>query len=208
MIALGSCTMKCNPAAEMIALTDLGWTGIHPLVPEDQAKGYQLLIRNLTEQLKTITGFAGVTLQPNSGAAGEYTGLRVIRSYLESIGQGHRHVVLIPSSAHGTNPASAIQCGFTTVTCACDEKGNVDVDDLREKAEAHKDHLAALMITYPSTHGIFEPEIVKICDLIHSYGAQVYMDGANMNGQVGLTSPGMIGADVCHLNLQIGRAHV
>lgn len=201
MIALGSCTMKCNPAAEMIALTDLGWTGIHPLVPEDQAKGYQLLIRNLTEQLKTITGFAGVTLQPNSGAAGEYTGLRVIRSYLESIGQGHRHVVLIPSSAHGTNPASAIQCGFTTVTCACDEKGNVDVDDLREKAEAHKDHLAALMITYPSTHGIFEPEIVKICDLIHSYGAQVYMDGANMNGQVGLTSPGMIGADVCHLNL-------
>lgn len=193
--------MKCNPAAEMIALTDLGWTGIHPLVPEDQAKGYQLLIHNLTEQLKTITGFAGVTLQPNSGAAGEYTGLRVIRSYLESIGQGHRHVVLIPSSAHGTNPASAIQCGFTTVTCACDEKGNVDVDDLREKAEAHKDHLAALMITYPSTHGIFEPEIVKICDLIHSYGAQVYMDGANMNGQVGLTSPGMIGADVCHLNL-------
>ena len=171
------------------------------LVPEDQAKGYQELIENLSEQLKVITGFAGVTLQPNSGAAGEYAGLRVIRAYMESIGQGHRNKILIPSSAHGTNPASAIQCGYTTVTCACDEKGNVDVEDLRAKAEANKDELAALMITYPSTHGIFEPEIAKICEIIHACGAQVYMDGANMNAQVGLTNPGTIGADVCHLNL-------
>ena len=201
MISLGSCTMKCNPAVEMIALNNLGWTGIHPLVPMDQAEGYQTLIHNLTEQLKVITGFSGVTFQPNSGAAGEYTGLRIIRSYLEHIGQGHRNIILIPASAHGTNPASAIQCGFTTLTCACDEKGNVDVEDLKKKAEENRENLAALMITYPSTHGIFEPEIKKICEIIHSCGAQVYMDGANMNGQVGLTSPGHIGADVCHLNL-------
>ncbi len=151
--------------------------------------------------MKIITGFAGVSLQPNSGAAGEYTGLRVIRAYLESIGQGHRNKVLIPASAHGTNPASAIQAGFTTVTCACDELGNVDMDDLRAKAEENKDELAALMITYPSTHGIFETEIKEICEIIHACGAQVYMDGANMNAQVGLTNPGFIGADVCHLNL-------
>ncbi|MBQ8520417.1 MAG: aminomethyl-transferring glycine dehydrogenase [Bacteroides sp.] len=201
MISLGSCTMKLNAAQEMLPLSHTGWMNIHPLVPEDQAKGYQELIGNLSEQLKVITGFAGVTLQPNSGAAGEYTGLRVIRAYLESIGQGHRNKILIPASAHGTNPASAVQCGYTTVTCACDEKGNVDVDDLRAKAEANKDELAALMITYPSTHGIFEPEIAKICDIIHACGAQVYMDGANMNAQVGLTNPGTIGADVCHLNL-------
>ena len=201
MISLGSCTMKLNAAQEMLPLSNAGWMNIHPLVPEDQAKGYQELIENLSEQLKVITGFAGVTLQPNSGAAGEYAGLRVIRAYMESIGQGHRNKILIPSSAHGTNPASAIQCGYTTVTCACDEKGNVDVDDLRAKAEANKDELAALMITYPSTHGIFEPEIAKICEIIHACGAQVYMDGANMNAQVGLTNPGTIGADVCHLNL-------
>lgn len=201
MISLGSCTMKGNPAVEMLPLSLLGWMGIHPLVPEDQASGYQTLIHNLTEQLKVITGFAGVTFQPNSGAAGEYTGLRVIRAYQESIGQGHRNIIIIPSSAHGTNPASAVQCGFTTVTCACDEKGNVDVDDLQRKAEENKDNLAALMITYPSTHGIFEPEIAKICKIIHACGAQVYMDGANMNAQVGLTNPGTIGADVCHLNL-------
>ena len=201
MISLGSCTMKGNPAVEMLPLSLLGWMGIHPLVPEDQATGYQTLIHNLTEQLKVITGFAGVTFQPNSGAAGEYTGLRVIRAYQESIGQGHRNIIIIPSSAHGTNPASAVQCGFTTVTCACDEKGNVDVDDLQRKAEENKDNLAALMITYPSTHGIFEPEIAKICKIIHACGAQVYMDGANMNAQVGLTNPGTIGADVCHLNL-------
>ena len=159
MISLGSCTMKLNAAQEMLPLSNAGWMNIHPLVPEDQAKGYQELINNLCEQLKIITGFAGMTLQPNSGAAGEYTGLRVIRAYLESIGQGHRNKILIPASAHGTNPASAIQCGYTTVTCACDEKGNVDVEDLRAKAEANKDDLAALMITYPSTHGIFEPGI-------------------------------------------------
>ena len=201
MISLGSCTMKLNAAQEMTPLSNAGFMNIHPLVPEDQAKGYQTLIENLSEQLKVITGFAGMTLQPNSGAAGEYTGLRVIRAYLESIGQGHRNKILIPSSAHGTNPASAVQCGFTTVTCACDEKGNVDVEDLRAKAEANKEDLAALMITYPSTHGIFEPEIKKICEIIHACGAQVYMDGANMNAQVGLTNPGTIGADVCHLNL-------
>ena len=201
MISLGSCTMKLNAAQEMTPLSNAGFMNIHPLVPEDQAKGYQTLIENLSEQLKVITGFAGMTLQPNSGAAGEYTGLRVIRAYQESIGQGHRNKILIPSSAHGTNPASAVQCGYTTVTCACDEKGNVDVEDLRAKAEANKDELAALMITYPSTHGIFEPEIKQICDIIHACGAQVYMDGANMNAQVGLTNPGTIGADVCHLNL-------
>ncbi|MCE2615466.1 aminomethyl-transferring glycine dehydrogenase [Phocaeicola oris] len=201
MISLGSCTMKCNPAVEMIALSNLGWMGMHPLVPIDQAQGYQTLIHNLAEQLKVITGFSGITFQPNSGAAGEYTGLRIIRSYLEHIGQSHRNIILIPASAHGTNPASAVQCGFTTLTCACDEKGNVDVEDLKKKAEENKENLAALMITYPSTHGIFEPEIKKICEIIHGCGAQVYMDGANMNGQVGLTSPGYIGADVCHLNL-------
>ena len=201
MISLGSCTMKLNAAQEMLPLSNAGWMNIHPLAPEDQTKGYQELIENLSKQLGVITGFAGVTLQPNSGAAGEYTGLRIIRAYQESIGQGHRNKILIPASAHGTNPASAIQCGYTTVTCACDEKGNVDVEDLRAKAEANKDELAALMITYPSTHGIFEPEIAKICEIIHACGAQVYMDGANMNAQVGLTNPGTIGADVCHLNL-------
>ncbi|WP_308763016.1 aminomethyl-transferring glycine dehydrogenase [uncultured Bacteroides sp.] len=201
MISLGSCTMKLNAAAEMLPLSNAAWMNIHPLVPEDQAVGYQTLIQNLCEQLKTITGFAGVSLQPNSGAAGEYTGLRVIRSYMESIGQGHRHLVLIPASAHGTNPASAVQAGYEPLTCACDDHGNVDLNDLREKAEAHKDELAALMITYPSTHGIFEEEIKEICRIIHSCGAQVYMDGANMNGQVGLTNPGTIGADLCHLNL-------
>ena len=201
MISLGSCTMKLNAAQEMTPLSNAGFMNIHPLVPAEQAQGYQTLIENLSNQLKVITGFAGMTLQPNSGAAGEYTGLRVIRAYQESIGQGHRNKILIPSSAHGTNPASAVQCGYTTVTCACDEKGNVDVEDLRAKAEANKDELAALMITYPSTHGIFEPEIKQICDIIHACGAQVYMDGANMNAQVGLTNPGTIGADVCHLNL-------
>lgn len=201
MISLGSCTMKLNAASEMLPLSRPEFMGIHPLVPEDQATGYHELIHNLSEELKVITGFAGVSLQPNSGAAGEYAGLRVIRSFLESIGQGHRNKVLIPASAHGTNPASAIQAGYTTVICACDEHGNVDLADLKAKAEANKDDLAALMITYPSTHGIFETEIVEICNFIHACGAQVYMDGANMNAQVGLTNPGFIGADVCHLNL-------
>lgn len=201
MISLGSCTMKLNAAAEMLPLSRPEFMNMHPLVPEDQAEGYRELISNLSEELKIITGFAGVSLQPNSGAAGEYAGLRVIRAYLESIGQGHRNKVLIPASAHGTNPASAIQAGFTTVTCACDAQGNVDMADLRAKAEENKDDLAALMITYPSTHGIFETEIVEICHIIHACGAQVYMDGANMNAQVGLTNPGFIVADVCHLNL-------
>ena len=201
MISLGSCTMKLNAAAEMLPLSRPEFMNMHPLVPEDQAEGYRELISNLSEELKIITGFAGVSLQPNSGAAGEYAGLRVIRAYLESIGQGHRNKILIPASAHGTNPASAIQAGFTTVTCACDAQGNVDMADLRAKAEENKADLAALMITYPSTHGIFETEIVEICHIIHACGAQVYMDGANMNAQVGLTNPGYIGADVCHLNL-------
>ena len=201
MISLGSCTMKLNAAAEMSPLSNAAWMNIHPLVPEDQAQGYHALIENLGKQLTTITGFAGVTFQPNSGAAGEYTGLRIIRSYLESIGEGKRDLILIPASAHGTNPASAVQAGYSTITCACDERGNVDIEDLKQKAEANKDRLAALMITYPSTHGIFEADIVEICRIIHECGAQVYMDGANMNAQVGLTNPGTIGADVCHLNL-------
>jgi glycine dehydrogenase len=201
MISLGSCTMKLNAAAEMLPLSQAGFMNIHPLVPADQAEGYRELIHNLSEELKEITGFAGVSLQPNSGAAGEYAGLRVIRAYQESIGEGHRNLILIPASAHGTNPASAIQAGFSTITCACDEQGNVDMADLQAKAEANRDQLAALMITYPSTHGIFETEIVEICRIIHACGAQVYMDGANMNAQVGLTNPGFIGADVCHLNL-------
>lgn len=201
MISLGSCTMKLNAAAEMLPLSRPEFANLHPLVPENQAEGYRELIHNLCEELKAITGFAGVSLQPNSGAAGEYAGLRVIRAYLESIGQGHRNKVLIPASAHGTNPASAVQAGFTPLVCAYDEHGNVDIDDLRAKAEAYKAELAALMITYPSTHGIFETEIAEICRIIHGCGAQVYMDGANMNAQVGLTNPGHIGADVCHLNL-------
>lgn len=201
MISLGSCTMKLNAAAEMLPLSNPAFTGIHPLVPTEQAQGWQELIHNLSEELKAITGFAGISLQPNSGAAGEYAGLRVIRAYLESIGQGHRHIVLIPASAHGTNPASAVQAGFTPVTCACDDQGNVDMNDLRSKAYENRDNLAALMITYPSTHGIFEADIVEICHIIHACGAQVYMDGANMNAQVGLTNPATIGADVCHLNL-------
>ena len=183
MISLGSCTMKLNAAAEMLPLSRPEFMNMHPLVPEDQAEGYRELISNLSEELKIITGFADVSLQPNSGAAGEYAGLRVIRAYLESIGQGHRNKILIPASAHGTNPASAIQAGFTTVTCACDAQGNVDMADLRAKAEENKADLAALMITYPSTHGIFETEIVEICHIIHACGAQVYMDGANMNAK-------------------------
>lgn len=201
MISLGSCTMKLNAAAEMLPLSNAAWMNIHPLVPEDQAQGYHELIENLSQQLLSITGFDGITFQPNSGAAGEYTGLRIIRSYLESIGEGHRNLILIPASAHGTNPASAVQAGYQTLTCDCDAHGNVDINDLRKKAEANKDHLAALMITYPSTHGIFESDIVEICHIIHACGAQVYMDGANMNAQVGLTNPGTIGADLCHLNL-------
>ena len=201
MISLGSCTMKLNAAAEMLPLSRPEFMNIHPYAPEDQVEGYTELIENLSAYLCEITGFKGCTLQPNSGAAGEYTGLRVIRAYLESIGQGHRNIVLLPASAHGTNPASAVQCGFTTVTVKCDDKGNIDLEDFRAKAEANKDNLAASMITYPSTHGIFEVDIKKMCDIVHACGGQLYMDGANMNAQVGLTNPGTIGADVCHLNL-------
>lgn len=201
MTPLGSCTMKLNAAAEVLTLSIPQFMGLHPLAPAEQAKGTMQLIENISKQLAIITGFADTTLQPNSGAAGEYTGLRIIRSYLESIGEGKRHIVLIPSSAHGTNPASAHQAGYDIVICKCDESGNVDVADLTAKAEQYKNELAALMITYPSTHGIFEKEIAEICATIHKNGGQVYMDGANMNGQVGLTSPGYIGADVCHLNL-------
>jgi len=201
MISLGSCTMKLNAAAELFPLSNQSFAGLHPFAPEDQAEGFNWLIYNLGEYLKQITGFAGVSFQPNSGAAGEYAGLRVIRTYLKNKGKGNRSKVLIPASAHGTNPASAVQAGFTPVICACDEFGNVDMEDLRAKAEENRDDLAALMITYPSTHGIFETEIKEICAIIHSCGAQVYMDGANMNAQVGFTNPGTIGADVCHLNL-------
>ncbi|MDH6534056.1 glycine dehydrogenase (aminomethyl-transferring) [Parabacteroides sp. 52] len=201
MISLGSCTMKLNAASEMLALSRPEFQNIHPYAPEEQVEGYKELIENLSAYLAEITGFKGVSLQPNSGAAGEYAGLRVIRAYQESIGQGHRNIVLLPASAHGTNPASAIQCGYSTVTVKTDENGNVDFDDFREKAEANKDNLAATMITYPSTHGIFEVCIKEMCEIVHACGGQVYMDGANMNAQVGLTNPGTIGADVCHLNL-------
>lgn len=201
MISLGSCTMKLNPAASMLPLSLGQFQNIHPYAPENQVEGYKEMIENLSSYLCEITGFKGCTLQPNSGAAGEYTGLRVIRAYLESIGQGERNIVLLPASAHGTNPASAIQCGFTTVAVKCDEHGNIDLEDFRAKAEANKDHLAATMITYPSTHGIFEADIKEMGEIVHACGGQFYMDGANMNAQVGLTNPGTIGADVCHLNL-------
>lgn len=201
MISLGSCTMKLNPASTMLALSYPLFQNIHPYAPKEQVEGYTELIENLCSYLAEITGFKGVSLQPNSGAAGEYTGLRVICAYLESIGEGHRNIVLLPASAHGTNPASAVQCGFTTVTVKCDEKGNIDLVDFRQKAEENKEYLAASMITYPSTHGIFEKEIREMCRIVHECGGQLYMDGANMNAQVGLTNPGTIGADVCHLNL-------
>lgn len=201
MISLGSCTMKLNAASEMLPLNDPHFTNIHPYAPEEQTEGYRELIDNLASDLGIITGLPGVSFQPNSGAAGEYAGLMTIREYLKSIGQGHRNVVLIPASAHGTNPASAIQAGFKIDIVKFDENGNTDFNDLKAKAELHKDDLAAFMITYPSTHGIFETEIVEMCEVIHANGGQVYMDGANMNAQVGLTNPGFIGADVCHLNL-------
>jgi len=201
MISLGSCTMKLNAASELLPLGYAGFQKIHPYAPTDQAEGYLEMIDELKLMLAEITGFAGVSLQPNSGAAGEYAGLITIASYLESIGQGHRNIVLIPASAHGTNPASAVQAGYTPVTVATDEKGNVDLEDFRNKIEEYRDNLAAFMITYPSTHGIFEVKIKEMCRLIHEAGGLVYMDGANMNAQVGITNPGTIGADVCHLNL-------
>ena len=201
MISLGSCTMKLNSASEMIPLSWTEWNSIHPFVPVDQVKGYHEVINRLEGYLSEITGFAATSLQPNSGAQGEYSGLMVIKSYLDKKGDSHRNICLIPSSAHGTNPASAIMAGLKVVVINTDERGNIDLEDLKSKVKEHKDNLAALMITYPSTHGVFESEIQSINDLIHQNGGQVYMDGANMNAQVGLTSPKIIGADVCHLNL-------
>ena len=201
MISLGSCTMKLNSTSEMFPVSWPEFGKLHPFAPPEQTRGYAKLFKNLEAWLSDITGFAGVSLQPNAGSQGEYAGLLVIRAYHEARGQGHRHICLIPTSAHGTNPASAAMCGFTVVPVACDAQGNIDVADLTAKATAHSGDLAALMITYPSTHGVFESAIKDICATIHAHGGQVYMDGANMNAQVGLTSPGHIGADVCHLNL-------
>lgn len=201
MISLGSCTMKLNATTEMIPVTWPEIGQIHPFVPEDQVKGYHELVDNLSTWLCEITGFDAVSLQPNSGAQGEYAGLMVIKAYHEDRDESHRNITLIPSSAHGTNPASAVMAGQKVVIVACDADGNIDVSDLKAKAQEHKEHLAALMVTYPSTHGVFEEDIQEICQTVHELGGQVYMDGANMNAQVGLTSPAMIGADVCHLNL-------
>jgi glycine dehydrogenase len=201
MISLGSCTMKLNAASEMLPMSRAEFGGMHPLAPANQTEGYYEMISELEKYLTSITGFAACSLQPNSGAAGEYTGLMTIREYFKSKGETQRDTLLIPASAHGTNPASAAQAGFNIVVVKCDEGGNTDWNDWKEKAEANKDKLAGCMITYPSTHGIFEERIKDMCNAIHSNGGQVYMDGANMNAQVGLTNPGTIGADVCHLNL-------
>ena len=201
MISLGSCTMKLNAAAEMLPLSWPNWGNIHPFAPLNQVEGYQTVLRKLEAQLTEITGFAGTSLQPNSGAQGEFAGLMVIRAYHASRGDQHRNICIIPSSAHGTNPASAVMAGMKVVVTKSSENGNIDVDDLREKASLYKDNLAALMVTYPSTHGVYESAIKDITQIIHDHGGQVYMDGANMNAQVGLTNPGNIGADVCHLNL-------
>jgi glycine dehydrogenase len=201
MIPLGSCTMKLNSTTEMIPVTWAEFGDMHPFAPADQAKGYAEIFKTLEEWLCEITGFDAMSLQPNAGAQGEYAGLMVIRAYHKSRGDHHRNIALIPSSAHGTNPASAVMAGMKVIVVKCDEQGNIDLTDLKEKALAHKENLAALMVTYPSTHGVFEEAIKEICDIVHEYGGQVYMDGANMNAQVGLTSPNNIGADVCHLNL-------
>jgi glycine dehydrogenase len=201
MIPLGSCTMKLNPASSMFAMSWPEFGNIHPFVPADQAQGYYQIMDELGEALKEITGFSAISFQPNSGAAGEYTGLMVIRQYHLTKGEGNRNIVLIPSSAHGTNPASAAMAGMRIIVVECDEMGNISVADLKKKAEEHKDNLAGFMITYPSTHGVFEAAVTEMSDIIHANGGLVYMDGANMNAQVGLTNPGHIGADICHLNL-------
>jgi glycine dehydrogenase len=201
MIPLGSCTMKLNAAAELFSLSWPEFGAIHPFVPKEQAQGYYELIDRLEKDLCEITGFDAISFQPNSGATGEYAGLMVIRQYFQSRGEGHRNVSLIPASAHGTNPASSVMAGMTVVVVKCDDHGNIDLADLEEKAMQNKDNLAALMVTYPSTHGVYEEGILKMIEIVHQYGGQVYMDGANMNAQVGLTNPGIIGADVCHLNL-------
>lgn len=201
MISLGSCTMKLNAASEMLPLSNPQWGNIHPFAPLNQAEGYQIMLDNLEKQLNVITGFAGTSLQPNSGAQGEFAGLMTIRAYHEANGDTNRNICLIPASAHGTNPASAVMAGMKVVVTKTDERGNIDVEDLCAKAEKHADNLAALMVTYPSTHGVYEKAIKEITQIIHDNGGQVYMDGANMNAQVGLTNPATIGADVCHLNL-------
>jgi glycine dehydrogenase len=201
MISLGSCTMKLNAAAEMLPLSMANWNNIHPFAPLDQVEGYLTMLKKLEQQLNVVTGFTGTTLQPNSGAQGEYAGLMTIRAYHLSRGDNHRTVCLIPSSAHGTNPASAAMAGMDIIVTKTTPEGNIDVEDLREKAILHSANLAALMVTYPSTHGVFESSIIEITNLIHENGGLVYMDGANMNAQVGLTNPATIGADVCHLNL-------
>jgi glycine dehydrogenase len=201
MIPLGSCTMKLNAAAELFSLSWPEFGAIHPFVPTEQAAGYTELIKNLERDFCEITGFDAISFQPNSGASGEYTGLMVIREYQKSKGEGHRNICLIPASAHGTNPASSVMAGMKVVVVKCDDQGNIDMDDLKDKASLHKDNLAAIMVTYPSTHGVYEEGILEVIDIIHAHCGQVYMDGANMNAQVGLTNPGIIGADVCHLNL-------
>ena len=201
MIPLGSCTMKLNATVEMMPISLPGFADIHPFAPADQTRGYLTLIERLSGWLCQVTGFAAVSLQPNAGSQGEYAGLLAIRAYHAARGEGHRDICIIPSSAHGTNPASAVMAGYRVVVTGCDRDGNVDLADLRAKAAQHSDRLAALMVTYPSTHGVFEEGIREICELVHQHGGQVYMDGANMNAQVGLTSPAAIGADVCHLNL-------
>lgn len=201
MISLGSCTMKLNAAAEMFPITWPQFSKLHPFAPMEQAEGYHEMMDELRKDLGVITGLPAVSLQPNSGAAGEYAGLMVIRAWHESRNEQHRSIVLIPSSAHGTNPASAVMAGLEVVIVKCDERGNIDLNDLKTKAEMHRDDLSCIMVTYPSTHGVFEESIREICEIIHNCGGQVYMDGANMNAQVGLTNPGFIGADVCHLNL-------
>ena len=203
MISLGSCTMKLNPASSLFAMSWPEFGNIHPFVPKDQAQGYYQILDELGEALKEITGFMAISFQPNSGAAGEYTGLLVIREYHKTKGEEHRNIALIPSSAHGTNPASAAMAGMQIIVVECDEKGNISVDDLKKKAEEHKANLACFMITYPSTHGVFEADVKQMSEIIHANGGLVYMDGANMNAQVGLTNPGHIGAD-----MEIGRAHV
>lgn len=201
MIPLGSCTMKLNATTEMVPVTWPEFTNIHPFAPVEQTEGYRIMLEELEDYLEEITGFDAVSLQPNSGAQGEYAGLRTIGAYHAARGESQRNVCLIPISAHGTNPASAAMAGMDVVIVKCDSKGNLDIEDLRAKAEKHKDKLAAIMITYPSTFGIFEPGVVEACEIVHKYGGQVYMDGANLNAQIGLTKPAEIGADVCHMNL-------
>jgi glycine dehydrogenase len=201
MIPLGSCTMKLNSATEMFPLTWPEFADVHPFAPDDQKEGYIELVRDLEHMLADITQFHGCSLQPNSGAAGEYVGMLTIRNYLAANGQKQRNVCLIPQSAHGTNPASATMAGFQVVTVKCDSKGNIDLEDFKKKCEEHKNKLACIMVTYPSTYGLFEEGILELIETTHRYGAQVYMDGANMNAQVGITAPGRMGADVCHLNL-------